>query len=184
MCYVPANLCSSLALKVEVFENAEQKVKRLASILKARTGPAIVYVTLQKHAEEVSNSLRAHQLDAMIYHAGLPSEERERVQQQFMDSEQGIVVATIAFGMGIDKGEYFTISPHFLSVEDCMGRSEHPTGTPLLYSLPPSLLRSCRSSTSICPRRSRTTAKRLVERVATACTLTATCSSARRTYLS
>ncbi|KAI0698422.1 ATP-dependent DNA helicase [Cerioporus squamosus] len=93
----------NLALKVEVFDNTEQKTKRLATILKGRTGPAIVYVTLQKHAEEVSNALRAHQLDAMIYHAGLPGEERERVQQQFMDSDQGIVIATIAFGMGIDK---------------------------------------------------------------------------------
>ncbi|RPD55839.1 ATP-dependent DNA helicase [Lentinus tigrinus ALCF2SS1-7] len=93
----------NLALKVEVFDNADQKIKRVASILKQRTGPAIVYVTLQKHAEEVSNGLRTHQLDVMIYHAGLPGEERERVQQQFMDSDQGIVVATIAFGMGIDK---------------------------------------------------------------------------------
>lgn len=97
----------SLALRVEVFENMEQKVHRLIAILKERTGPAIVYVTLQKHAEEVANRLRPHQLEPMIYHAGLPSEERERVQLQFMESDQGIVVATIAFGMGIDKGEYY-----------------------------------------------------------------------------
>ena len=48
--------------------------------------------------------LRPHGLEAMIYHAGLPSEERERVQKQFMESDKGIVAATIAFGMGIDKG--------------------------------------------------------------------------------
>ena len=82
----------------------DDKIKRLVQILKERTGPSIIYVTLQKHAEEVSNLLRPHGLDAMIYHAGLPSEERERVQKQFMESDKGIVAATIAFGMGIDKG--------------------------------------------------------------------------------
>ncbi|KAI0756886.1 ATP-dependent DNA helicase [Daedaleopsis nitida] len=94
---------SNLALKMEVFTNIEQKIKRLVEILKARIGPAIVYVTLQKHAEEVSSGLRQHKLESMIYHAGLPNEERTRVQLQFMKSERDIVVATIAFGMGIDK---------------------------------------------------------------------------------
>lgn len=82
----------------------DQKITRLVSILKERTGPAIVYVTLQKHANDVANTLRSFQMDAQIYHAGLPSEERERVQLNFMESDKGIVVATIAFGMGIDKG--------------------------------------------------------------------------------
>ncbi|KAI0825027.1 ATP-dependent DNA helicase [Trametes gibbosa] len=93
----------NLALRTEVVATMDQKITRLVSILKERTGPSIVYVTLQKHAEEVPNLLRPHNLEAAVYHAGLPSEERERVQQQFMDSDKGIVVATIAFGMGIDK---------------------------------------------------------------------------------
>ncbi|TBU63841.1 ATP-dependent DNA helicase [Dichomitus squalens] len=93
----------NLALNVEVFDTMAQKISRVVSILQGRTGPAIVYVTLQKHAEEVANTLRCYQLDAAIYHAGLPSEERGRVQLQFMESDRGIVVATIAFGMGIDK---------------------------------------------------------------------------------
>ncbi|PIL31850.1 transporter [Ganoderma sinense ZZ0214-1] len=93
----------NLALNVEAFDNMGQKVTRLVSILKERTGPAIVYVTLQKHADEVANTLRTYQMDAQTYHAGLPSEERERVQLNFMESDKGIVVATIAFGMGIDK---------------------------------------------------------------------------------
>ena len=96
-------------LNVEVFDTVDQKVNRLVGILKERTGPAIVYVTLQKHAEEVANSLRSYQLDAAIYHAGLPSEERGRVQIEFMESDKGIVVATIAFGMGIDKGGLRTL---------------------------------------------------------------------------
>ncbi|KAI9065831.1 ATP-dependent DNA helicase [Trametes sanguinea] len=95
----------NLALKTEVVQNMDQKMARLVTILKERTGPSIVYVTLQKHAEEVSNRLCAVGLDSMVYHAGLASEERERVQQAFMASEKGIVVATIAFGMGIDKAD-------------------------------------------------------------------------------
>ena len=79
-------------------------------MLKARTGPAIVYVTLQKHAEELANRLKPHGLDAMVYHAGLPNEEREKIQTQFMESDKGIVCATIAFGMGIDKANIRQVS--------------------------------------------------------------------------
>ena len=99
------------------------KLNRLVPILKERTGPAIVYVTLQKHAEDVAHSLRSKQLDAMTYHAGLPSEERERVQLEFMDSEKGIVVATIAFGMGIDKGRHYRIILSFRRAEVSMQRT-------------------------------------------------------------
>ncbi|KAH7929308.1 ATP-dependent DNA helicase [Leucogyrophana mollusca] len=93
----------NLAFKVEVAETFDQKLNYLIPFLKRRTGPAIVYVTLQKQAEEVAGRLRLHDLDPMVYHAGLAAEERTRVQAQFMDSEKGIVCATIAFGMGIDK---------------------------------------------------------------------------------
>lgn len=82
----------------------DQKLKRIVPILQSRTGPAIVYVTLQKQAEEVSDKLRVHGIESFIYHAGLPSEKREEVQVKFMESEKGVVCATIAFGMGIDKG--------------------------------------------------------------------------------
>ncbi|CAL1695603.1 unnamed protein product [Somion occarium] len=93
----------NLAFQVEVVNNLEEKLDKLIPLLQSRTGPAIVYVTLQKHAEDVANHLRPHGLEPMVYHAGLPSEERERIQMQFMESENGIVCATIAFGMGIDK---------------------------------------------------------------------------------
>jgi len=67
------------------------------------TGPAIVYVTLQRTAERVAGWLAAEGLDARAYHAGLAAEERASCQEWFLGSGQGIVVATIAFGMGIDK---------------------------------------------------------------------------------
>lgn len=98
------NVFSSLALKVEVANTLDIKLARLVPILKGCTGPSIIYVTLQKHTEVVANYLRPHGLDASVYHAGLPAEQRAKVQSDFMESELAIVICTIAFGMGIDKG--------------------------------------------------------------------------------
>jgi ATP-dependent DNA helicase RecQ len=66
-------------------------------------GPTIVYVTLQRTAEEVARRLAAAGLPAKPYHAGMPDHERSTVQEWFTASPGGIVVATIAFGMGVDK---------------------------------------------------------------------------------
>jgi ATP-dependent DNA helicase RecQ len=66
-------------------------------------GPTIVYVTLQKTAERVAGDLRRGGLAARAYHAGMEAEERTAVQEWWMAAPDGIVVATIAFGMGIDK---------------------------------------------------------------------------------
>ncbi len=68
-----------------------------------RDAATIIYVTLQKTAEDVAVAINAAGLRAAHYHAGLKDDEREQVQNQFMSSEVPIVVATIAFGMGIDK---------------------------------------------------------------------------------
>jgi len=68
-------------------------------------GPTIVYVTLQKTAERVAAFLAAEGLPASAYHAGLEPEVRTEVQERWMASTNGIVVATIAFGMGIDKAD-------------------------------------------------------------------------------
>src|SRR5690606_19765598 len=60
-------------------------------------------VTLQKTAESVAAALEASGFLARAYHAGMEAETREAVQNEFMASDRMIVVATIAFGMGIDK---------------------------------------------------------------------------------
>ena len=65
----------------------------------------IVYVTLQKSAEEVAAYLNHHGIKAEAYHAGLKSENREAIQERFMHSQTLCIVATIAFGMGIDKSD-------------------------------------------------------------------------------
>ena len=81
-----------------------QKLDLLSARLKDRPrGPTIVYVTLQRTAEIVAEALSEQGLPARAYHAGMQNEERNRVQDWFMDSADAIVVATIAFGMGIDK---------------------------------------------------------------------------------
>jgi ATP-dependent DNA helicase RecQ len=66
-------------------------------------GPSIVYVTLQRTAEEVAEELAHRGLPAKAYHAGLDNEVRALIQDWFMAAADAIVVATIAFGMGIDK---------------------------------------------------------------------------------
>lgn len=63
----------------------------------------IIYVTLQNTAEKVAQTLIEQGLNAAFYHAGLKDDERENVQNCFMRGDVSIVVATIAFGMGIDK---------------------------------------------------------------------------------
>ncbi len=68
-------------------------------------GPTIVYTTLQKTAEDVAALLQENDFDAAPYHAGMEADERHAVQDHFMQSERSIVVATIAFGMGIDKSD-------------------------------------------------------------------------------
>ncbi|MHB9026989.1 MAG: RecQ family ATP-dependent DNA helicase [Armatimonadota bacterium] len=68
-------------------------------------GPTIVYVTLQKTAERVAALLHDAGLPGKAYHAGMDDDVRAGVQDWWMASDRGIVVATIAFGMGIDKSD-------------------------------------------------------------------------------
>lgn len=63
----------------------------------------IIYCTSRKRTEEIAQKLALKGLDARCYHAGLPLEERQHVQDLFIKDEVEIVVATVAFGMGIDK---------------------------------------------------------------------------------
>jgi ATP-dependent DNA helicase RecQ len=76
--------------------------KRLGS---AKVRPAVVYVTFQKTAEEVATHLAAAGLRARAYHAGQDSDERTATQEAFMLGGCEVIVATIAFGMGIDKAD-------------------------------------------------------------------------------
>ncbi|WP_054113964.1 RecQ family ATP-dependent DNA helicase [Marinagarivorans algicola] len=65
----------------------------------------IVYVTLQHTAESVASYLQQAGINASAYHAGMKNEERARIQEGFMRGDIPLVVATIAFGMGVDKAD-------------------------------------------------------------------------------
>jgi len=94
-------------LNLQVTPLAEdKKIAHLqARLLAAPQAPTIVYVTLQKTAEWVAAELSQVGLPARAYHAGLESSEREQIQNAFLAGECPCVVATIAFGMGIDKAD-------------------------------------------------------------------------------
>ena len=103
--------------------------------------PAIVYAPTRKDAEETARILAEH-FPAAAYHAGLDAEYRERVQRQFLGGKLEVVVATIAFGMGIDKANVRTVIHTALpgSLEAYYqeigraGRDGHPSRTILMHS--------------------------------------------------
>ncbi len=77
----------------------------LSRLLKRAPGSGIIYVTLQKTAERLADFLAQNGIEARAYHAGLESENRNEIQNWWMESSERMVVATIAFGMGIDKSD-------------------------------------------------------------------------------
>jgi len=82
----------------------QKPMAQLSSFLTGRRGEAgIVYALSRKRVEEVAERLRDAGFSAAAYHAGLPDHERKRVQEAFQRDDIRIVVATVAFGMGIDK---------------------------------------------------------------------------------
>ena len=95
----------NLNLLVEPVSGADKR-RRLVQWMSERAGqPSIVYVTLQKTAEQIAEHLNRNGIQAEAYHAGLPHDKREGIQQRFMDGRSNCIVATIAFGMGIDKSD-------------------------------------------------------------------------------
>lgn len=96
---------ANLNLLVEPVSSAAKRA-RLAEWLRPRAGqPSIVYVTQQKTAEDIAAHLGATGFPACAYHAGMEHPEREAIQRRFMAGELNCIVATIAFGMGIDKSD-------------------------------------------------------------------------------
>ncbi len=93
----------NLFLQITPTDNSEKKNRLLQRIQKTPQDPTIVYVTLQKTAEDVAQFLGANKINAHPYHAGMDNDKREQIQNKFMEGTLACIVATIAFGMGIDK---------------------------------------------------------------------------------
>jgi len=94
----------NLDLRVTPCEAAGRKALLLEK-LSAVDGAAVVYVTRQETTEEVATFLAKNGVSARAYHAGLPAEFRADAQNAFMSGVTRVIVATIAFGMGIDKSD-------------------------------------------------------------------------------
>ena len=83
----------------------QDKQALLRQVLNDTQGAGIVYVTQQKNADELAATLQQSGYSAVSYHAGLGNEVRAAIQNDFMAGQTRIIVATIAFGMGIDKSD-------------------------------------------------------------------------------
>ncbi len=93
----------NLTLLTTPITRAERDAALLERLQERPPGSTIVYVTQQKTSVEVAERLTEAGFTAYAYHAGMKTENRNRVQDAFLASREAIVVATIAFGMGIDK---------------------------------------------------------------------------------
>ena len=94
---------SNLEVHLTPVQSNERNHKLDERLRAGPVGPSIVYVTLQKTAERVADQLKSAGHPAVAYHAGMKSEQREHIQERFMAADRGVIVATIAFGMGVDK---------------------------------------------------------------------------------
>lgn len=93
----------NLHLAVSRFAHAPEKERALSAAVVAAEKPGIVYIATRRGAEQLAEELRAEGVAAAAYHAGLAAHRRERLQDAFMADEIEAIVATTAFGMGIDK---------------------------------------------------------------------------------
>lgn len=93
----------NIYLEVHHSTSIAEKQEALLSRVRWAKAPGIIYCGTRKGCEEVQRSLADADVNAVVYHAGLRPKERAAIQQKFMDDGADIIVATNAFGMGIDK---------------------------------------------------------------------------------
>jgi len=96
---------SNLHLSVVEHQATEHRDNHLLTLVRRRIGPVIIYANSRTYVDRTANWLLDLGLSAKGFHAGLPSSTRSEIQESFISGATEILVATIAFGMGIDKSD-------------------------------------------------------------------------------
>jgi ATP-dependent DNA helicase RecQ len=117
---------------------------QLIQFVRVHAGQAgIVYCTTRKKVDDITSKLQSAGISCLAYHAGLPIEQRQQAQQAFQRDDINIIVATVAFGMGIDKPNvrfivHFNIAKNIENYYQETGRSGRdnlPAEALMLYAL-------------------------------------------------
>jgi ATP-dependent DNA helicase RecQ len=83
----------------------KERYSEILRIASSISGAGIVYALTRKETEIIAGFLKENGVLATAYHAGMASEHREKIQSDFMENKFRVIVATIAFGMGVDKAD-------------------------------------------------------------------------------
>jgi ATP-dependent DNA helicase RecQ len=102
----------NIRLSVDHFREEHRKREALVDRVGSVGGPGIVYVATRKLADELATELRSEGLRSLAYHAGLGRAHRDEAQEAFMSDRVEVVVATTAFGMGVDKADVRFVFHH------------------------------------------------------------------------
>ena len=93
----------NIHLEVDRFHTESSHERGLIDRIEQAAKPGIVYTATRKRSQELAEALEQRGVRAIAYHAGLRDADRDAAQERFMDDDVDVVVATTAFGMGIDK---------------------------------------------------------------------------------
>ncbi len=93
----------NLFVGARVLGSADERAARVAEVIRRVDGPGIVYMALIQDLRVLQERLLAQGIDPLVYHGDLGATERRRTQRAFLESRRAVVLATNAFGMGIDK---------------------------------------------------------------------------------